>query len=87
MLTEGLGFTTSRPYALNGPQGSFVTDQYVKAAHGKAVKEFPFIAASGGSITEVIYLFFSNLPLGPQLEMLTDLDLTERTESIQSHLS
>ncbi|KAL9476679.1 hypothetical protein ACSS6W_006520 [Trichoderma asperelloides] len=44
---EGLGFTTSRPYALNGPQGSFVTDQYVKAAHGKAVKEFPFIAASG----------------------------------------
>ncbi|EGR47661.1 uncharacterized protein TRIREDRAFT_63678 [Trichoderma reesei QM6a] len=46
------GFTTSRPYALNGPQGSFVTDQYVKAAHGKAVKEFPFIAASGGSFTE-----------------------------------
>ncbi|UKZ62171.1 uncharacterized protein TrAtP1_003428 [Trichoderma atroviride] len=46
------GFTTSRPYALNGPQGSFVTDQYVKAAHGKAIKEFPFIAASGGSITE-----------------------------------
>lgn len=48
-----LGFATSRPYALNGPQGSFVTDQYVKAAHGKAIKEFPFIAASGGSITEV----------------------------------
>ncbi|KAM0255149.1 hypothetical protein ACHAQJ_006072 [Trichoderma viride] len=46
------GFTTSRPYALNGPQGSFVTDQYVRAAHGKAIKEFPFIAASGGSITE-----------------------------------
>ncbi|KAL5086126.1 hypothetical protein Trisim1_009615 [Trichoderma cf. simile WF8] len=46
------GFTTGRPYALNGPQGSFVTDQYVKATHGKAVKEFPFIAASGGSFTE-----------------------------------
>ncbi|KAL7799090.1 hypothetical protein V8C37DRAFT_366523 [Trichoderma ceciliae] len=46
------GFTTSRPYALNGPQGSFVTDQYIKAAHGKAVKEFPFIAASGGQISE-----------------------------------
>ncbi|KAL7914829.1 hypothetical protein GGI35DRAFT_435368 [Trichoderma velutinum] len=46
------GFTTGRPYALNGPQGSFVTDQYAKATHGKAVKEFPFIAASGGQFTE-----------------------------------
>ncbi|KAH7326187.1 hypothetical protein B0I35DRAFT_405469 [Stachybotrys elegans] len=46
------GFTTSRPYALSGPNGSFVTDQYVKAAHGKAVKEFPFIAASSGKFTE-----------------------------------
>ena len=47
------GFTTSRPYALNGPSGSFVTDQYVRAAHGNAVKEFPFIAASSGAFTEV----------------------------------
>ncbi|KEY73730.1 hypothetical protein S7711_06306 [Stachybotrys chartarum IBT 7711] len=46
------GFTTGRPYALNGPNGTFVTDQYVKAAHGKAVKEFPFIAASSGKFTE-----------------------------------
>ncbi|TWU72211.1 hypothetical protein ED733_002879 [Metarhizium rileyi] len=46
------GFTTSRPYALTGPQGPFVTDQYVKAAHGKAVKEFPFIAASSGKFTD-----------------------------------
>ncbi|KAH0600923.1 hypothetical protein MHUMG1_01923 [Metarhizium humberi] len=46
------GFTTSRPYALTGPQGPFVTDQYVKAAHGKAVKEFPFIAASSGKFSD-----------------------------------
>ncbi|KAM0429326.1 hypothetical protein ACHAPT_006541 [Fusarium lateritium] len=46
------GFTTSRPYALNGPNGTFVTDQYVKAAHGKAVKEFPFIAASSGKFSD-----------------------------------
>ncbi|KAF4994941.1 hypothetical protein FDECE_12955 [Fusarium decemcellulare] len=45
-------FTTGRPYALNGPNGTFVTDQYVKAAHGKAIKEFPFIAASSGKITD-----------------------------------
>ncbi|KAF4999095.1 hypothetical protein FGRMN_2710 [Fusarium graminum] len=46
------GFATSRPYALQGPNGAFVTDQYVKAAHGKAVKEFPFIAASSGKFTD-----------------------------------
>lgn len=46
------GFTNSRPYAINGPNGSFVTDQYIKAAHGKAVKEFPFIAASSSKFTE-----------------------------------
>ncbi|KAF5026182.1 hypothetical protein F66182_1746 [Fusarium sp. NRRL 66182] len=46
------GFTTSRPYALQGPNGAFVTDQYVKAAHGKAIKEFPFIAASSGKFTD-----------------------------------
>ncbi|OAA57697.1 Plus-3 like protein [Cordyceps fumosorosea ARSEF 2679] len=46
------GFTTGRPYALSGPNGTFVTDQYVKAGHGKAIKEFPFIAASSGKFTE-----------------------------------
>ncbi|KPM43096.1 hypothetical protein AK830_g3452 [Neonectria ditissima] len=46
------GFTTGRPYALSGPNGSFVTDQYVKAAHGKAIKEFPFIAASSGKFLD-----------------------------------
>ncbi|KAM3467718.1 hypothetical protein MY5147_008653 [Beauveria neobassiana] len=46
------GFTTGRPYALSGPNGTFVTDQYVKVAHGKAIKEFPFIAASSGRFTE-----------------------------------
>ncbi|KAF4977845.1 hypothetical protein FZEAL_5688 [Fusarium zealandicum] len=46
------GFTTSRPYALSGPNGTFVTDQYIKAAHGKSVKEFPFIAASSGKFSD-----------------------------------
>lgn len=46
------GFTESRPYAINGPNGSFVTDQYIKAAHGKAIKEFPFIATSSSKFTD-----------------------------------
>lgn len=31
----------------------FVTDQYVKAAHGKAVREWPFISCSDSDFTEV----------------------------------
>ncbi|PFH59165.1 hypothetical protein XA68_12726 [Ophiocordyceps unilateralis] len=46
------GFATSRPYAMMGPNGQFVTDQYVKAAHGKAIKDFPFIATSNGKFTD-----------------------------------
>jgi RNA polymerase-associated protein RTF1 len=53
ILTLFVGFSTSRPYAIQGPQGVLVTDQYVKAAHGKAIKEFPFIAASSGKFTDV----------------------------------
>lgn len=52
-LLTTIGFTTGRAYALSGPNGTFVTDQYVKAAHGKAIKEFPFIAASSGKFSEV----------------------------------
>ena len=48
-----VGFTTGRPYAIMSPNGAFITDQYVKAAHGKAIKEFPFIAASSGQFSSV----------------------------------
>lgn len=53
------GFTTGKPYALNGPNGSFITDQYARAAHGKAAKEFPFIAASSGKFTDVSHPYHS----------------------------
>lgn len=48
------GFNTGKPYALEGKNGRpFVTDQYAKLAHGKAVREFPFIACSDSPFTEV----------------------------------
>ncbi|PHH65565.1 hypothetical protein CDD81_2000 [Ophiocordyceps australis] len=46
------GFVTGRPYALTSSNGVFVTDQYMRAAHGKAVREFPFISASNSKFTE-----------------------------------
>ena len=45
------------------PNGqSFVTDQYVVAAHGKAQKEWPFIACSDSPFTEVGSLFAMSHP-------------------------
>lgn len=50
------GFTTGKPYAMEAKNGRpFVTDQYAKLAHGKAVREFPFIACSDSSFTEVCH--------------------------------
>jgi RNA polymerase-associated protein RTF1 len=48
------GIVTGKPYAMDAANGRpFVTDQYVKLAHGKAIKEFPFIACSDSPFTEV----------------------------------
>ncbi|KAJ6111901.1 hypothetical protein N7523_007962 [Penicillium sp. IBT 18751x] len=50
------GFTTGKPYAMEATNGRpFVTDQYAKMAHGKAVREFPFIACSDSAFTEAEY--------------------------------
>lgn len=46
-------FTSGKPYAITGPGGSFVTDQYVLVQHGKSPKEFAFIFCSDKPFTEV----------------------------------
>jgi RNA polymerase-associated protein RTF1 len=38
---------------MDGPSGVFVTDKYIKAFHGSAGREFPFIACSDRPFTEV----------------------------------
>lgn len=48
------GFSEGKPYAMEGANGrSFITNQYAVLAHGKAEREFPFIACSDAPITEV----------------------------------
>ncbi|KAK2615641.1 hypothetical protein N8I77_002383 [Diaporthe amygdali] len=47
------GVTTGRPYAVENEQHkTIVTDQYVIGAHGKAEKEWPYIACSESPFTE-----------------------------------
>lgn len=62
------GFTTGKPYAMEATNGRpFVTDQYAKMAHGKAIREFPFIACSDSPFTDVRY------PVQYDLAFMTDL--------------
>ncbi|KAL2162411.1 hypothetical protein VTH06DRAFT_7324 [Thermothelomyces fergusii] len=47
------GFTQGRPYAITDRSGhQIVVDMYVKAAHGKAQREWPFITCSDKAFTE-----------------------------------
>ncbi|KAI1099187.1 plus-3-domain-containing protein [Jackrogersella minutella] len=47
------GFTQGKPYAMSKPNGqTFVTDQYLRAAHGKSEREWPFIICSDSSFTD-----------------------------------
>ncbi|KAI0389961.1 hypothetical protein F5Y17DRAFT_446737 [Xylariaceae sp. FL0594] len=49
------GFTPGRPYAMLRSNKTFITDQYVKIAHGKTVAEYPFISCSDSPFTEDDY--------------------------------
>ncbi|KAI2466663.1 plus-3-domain-containing protein [Annulohypoxylon bovei var. microspora] len=47
------GFTQGKPYAMSKSNGqTFVTDQYIKAAHGKSERDWPFIICSDSSFTD-----------------------------------
>ncbi len=48
------GFTEGKPYAMETANGKhFATTQYLRAAHGKSEKEWPFISCSNIAFTEV----------------------------------
>lgn len=52
-----VGFTTGKLYAMEGTNGKpFHTDQYAVVAHGKAEKEWPFLACSDSRFTDVSYV-------------------------------
>ncbi|KAL8358450.1 hypothetical protein RB601_009715 [Gaeumannomyces tritici] len=46
------GIAKGKEYATDGAHGTIITDQYVTAAHGKAVRDWPFIACSNSPFTD-----------------------------------
>ncbi|KAJ5288822.1 hypothetical protein N7478_001852 [Penicillium angulare] len=77
------GFTQGKPYAIEAPNGrSFVTDQYAKLAHGKAVREFPFIACSDSAFTDSEYSRYRKTMTVEDCKMATQTQLAGKVNDI-----
>ncbi|KAJ6114790.1 hypothetical protein N7486_000568 [Penicillium sp. IBT 16267x] len=77
------GFNQGKPYAIDGSNGRpFVTDQYAKLAHGKAVRDFPFIACSDSAITEAEYSRYRKTMAMEDIKMATQTKLAGKVADI-----
>ncbi|KAF6844848.1 RNA polymerase-associated protein RTF1 [Colletotrichum musicola] len=76
--------TVGKPYAMNGPGGSFVTDQYVLAAHGKAERTFPFIFLSDRPFTEREYNRYEKVVLSEGNSLPKKQTLLDKIDDINS---
>ncbi|KAJ5572578.1 hypothetical protein N7450_009562 [Penicillium hetheringtonii] len=77
------GFTTGKPYAMEASNGRpFVVDQYAKLAHGKAIREFPFIACSDSPFTEAEYARYRKTMAVEDCKMATQSKLAAKVTDI-----
>ncbi|KAF9882194.1 plus-3 domain-containing protein [Colletotrichum karsti] len=76
--------TVGKPYAMTGPGGSFVTDQYVLAAHGKAERPFPFIFLSDRPFTEREYIRYEKVVQSDGLTMPKKQILLDKIDEINA---
>lgn len=77
------GFNQGKPYAIEGANGRpFVTDQYAKLAHGKAVRDFPFIACSDSAVTEAEYSRYRKTMAIEDIKMATQTKLAGKVADI-----
>ncbi|KAA8647170.1 RNA polymerase-associated protein [Aspergillus tanneri] len=81
-------FTEGRPYAMEGANGrSFLTNQYAVLAHGKAEREFPFIACSDSPFTEVEFNRYRQTMAVEDCKMATRSMLANKVSDINRLLN
>lgn len=79
------GFTTGKPYAMEASNGRpFVVDQYAKLAHGKAIRDFPFIACSDSAFTDSEYARYRKTMAVEDCKMATQSKLQAKVTDINS---
>ncbi|KAJ5396857.1 hypothetical protein N7509_004970 [Penicillium cosmopolitanum] len=77
------GFTSGKPYAMEGANGrSFVVDQYAKLAHGKAIRDFPFIACSDSPFSDSEYARYRKTMAVEDCKMATQSKLAAKVVDI-----
>ncbi|KNG86248.1 RNA polymerase II transcription elongation factor Rtf1p [Aspergillus nomiae NRRL 13137] len=81
-------FTEGRPYSMEGPNGrSFVTKQYAVLAHGKAEREFPFVACSDSPVTEAEFNRYRQTMAVEDCKMATKSTVAEKVVDINRLLN
>jgi RNA polymerase-associated protein RTF1 len=81
------GFTSGKPYQMEGLNGKpFVTDQYAVVAHGKAEKEWPFIACSDSGFTDAEFDRFKAAQSADNLRLPSKKALVAKLDDIHSLL-
>ncbi|KAL2187029.1 plus-3-domain-containing protein [Thermothelomyces heterothallicus CBS 203.75] len=77
------GFTQGRPYAITDRSGhQIVVDMYVKAAHGKAQREWPFITCSDKAFTEAEWNRYKQVCLSEGVPVPTKPELVAKIADI-----
>ncbi|KAK4100038.1 hypothetical protein N658DRAFT_497753 [Parathielavia hyrcaniae] len=77
------GFTQGRPYAITDRSGhQIVVDLYVKAAHGKAQREWPFITCSDRGFTEAEWNRYKQVCLSEGVPIPTRPELVNKIGDI-----
>ncbi|AEO59251.1 hypothetical protein MYCTH_2134860 [Thermothelomyces thermophilus ATCC 42464] len=77
------GFTQGRPYAITDRSGhQIVVDMYVKAAHGKAQREWPFITCSDKAFTEAEWNRYKQVCLSEGIPVPTKPELVAKIADI-----
>jgi RNA polymerase-associated protein RTF1 len=79
------GFTQGKAYALTDARGhQQVVDLYVKAAHGKAVRDWPFITCSDRPFTEAEWNRYKQVCLSEGLPVPSKPDLVDKIADINA---
>lgn len=77
------GFTVGRPYALTDSTGhQMVVDMSVRAAHGKAERDWPFISCSDRGFTEAEWNRYKQVCLSEGLPVPTKQELVSKIDDI-----
>jgi RNA polymerase-associated protein RTF1 len=82
-LTYFTGFSEGKPYAMEKENGqTFITTQYVRAAHGKAERDWPFITCSDSSFTDAEWNRYKQTCLSENVKIPNSLAFQIKAQDI-----